>query len=84
VKLRAEFKFLKSVPGIGQILALALMLETGISGDLPVWGELRLVLSVCRESEVKQRQTQRQRQHQEREQVSELGVCRGGQLCDPV
>jgi transposase len=29
VKLRPEFCFLKSVPGIGQILALTIMLETG-------------------------------------------------------
>jgi transposase len=29
VELRAEFCFLKSVPGIGQILALTIMLETG-------------------------------------------------------
>ncbi len=29
VKLRAEFSFLKTVPGIGQILALTIMLETG-------------------------------------------------------
>ena len=29
VKLRAEFSFLKTVPGIGRILALTIMLETG-------------------------------------------------------
>jgi transposase len=29
IKLRAEFCFLKTVPGIGQILALTIMLETG-------------------------------------------------------
>ena len=29
VKLRAEFSFLKTVPGIGQTLALTIMLETG-------------------------------------------------------
>ena len=29
IKLRAEFSFLKTVPGIGQILALTIMLETG-------------------------------------------------------
>ena len=29
IKLRAEFRFLKTVPGIGQILALTIMLETG-------------------------------------------------------
>ena len=29
VKLRAQFSFLKSVPGIGEILALTIMLETG-------------------------------------------------------
>ena len=29
VKLRPQFSFLKTVPGIGQILALTIMLETG-------------------------------------------------------
>ena len=29
VKLRSQFSFLKTVPGIGQILALTIMLETG-------------------------------------------------------
>jgi transposase len=29
IKLRPEFRFLKAVPGIGQILALTIMLETG-------------------------------------------------------
>jgi transposase len=29
VQLRAQFRFLKTVPGIGQILALTIMLETG-------------------------------------------------------
>jgi transposase len=29
IKLRAEFCFLKTVPGIGQTLALTIMLETG-------------------------------------------------------
>ena len=29
IKLRAEFRFLKTVPGIGPILALTIMLETG-------------------------------------------------------
>jgi len=32
VKLRPEFSFLKTVPGIGQILALTIMLETGDIG----------------------------------------------------
>jgi hypothetical protein len=29
IKLRAEFSFFKTVPGIGQTLALTIMLETG-------------------------------------------------------
>jgi transposase len=32
VKLRPQFKFLKTVPGIGEILALTIMLETGDIG----------------------------------------------------
>jgi hypothetical protein len=37
VKLRPEFSFLKSVPGIGQILALTIMLETERSRDFSQW-----------------------------------------------
>ena len=36
VKLRPQFRFLKTVPGIGPILALTIMLETGEIKDLPV------------------------------------------------
>jgi transposase len=44
VKLRPEFCFLKSVPGIGQILALTIMLETGDIRRFPrVGNTLRIV-----------------------------------------
>ena len=45
VKLRAEFKFLKTVPGIGQILALTMMLETGDIRRFPSVGNYA---SYCR------------------------------------
>jgi transposase len=66
VKLRPEFRFLKSVPGIGPIRA------DHHAGDrrhpqIFYGGELRFVLPVCGQPETFQRQTQRQRQHQERE-----------------
>ena len=37
IKLREEFSFLKTVPGIGQILALTIMLETGEIQRFPRW-----------------------------------------------
>ena len=40
VKLRPEFSYLKTVPGIGQILALTIMLETGDIRDFRVWETL--------------------------------------------
>ena len=45
VKLRAQFSFLKTVPGIGQILALTIMLETGDIGRFATVGNYA---SYCR------------------------------------
>jgi transposase len=45
IKLRPEFSFLKTVPGIGQILALTIMLETGNIRRFPSVGNYA---SYCR------------------------------------
>jgi transposase len=45
VKLRPQFSFLKTVPGIGEILALTIMLETGDIGRFPTVGNFA---SYCR------------------------------------
>jgi transposase len=45
VKLRAQFSFLKTVPGIGQILALTIMLETG---DIRRFATVGHYASYCR------------------------------------
>ena len=45
VKLRPQFCFLKTVPGIGEILALTIMLETGDIGRFPSVGNYA---SYCR------------------------------------
>ena len=45
VKLREEFRFLKTVPGIGQILALTIMLETG---DIRRFASVGNFASYCR------------------------------------
>lgn len=45
IKLRAQFGFLKTVPGIGQILALTIMLETGQIQRFPTVGDYA---SYCR------------------------------------
>jgi transposase len=45
VKLRPQFSFLKTVPGIGEILALTIMLETGDIGRFPSVGNYA---SYCR------------------------------------
>ena len=45
VKLRPQFRFLKTVPGIGQILALTIMLETGDIGRFASVGNFA---SYCR------------------------------------
>lgn len=45
IKLREEFSFLRTVPGIGQILALTIMLETGQIQRFPTVGDYA---SYCR------------------------------------
>jgi transposase len=45
IKLRPEFSFLKTVPGIGQILALTIMLETG---DIRRFSSVGNFASYCR------------------------------------
>jgi transposase len=45
VKLRAQFSFLKTVPGIGEILALTIMLE---SGDIGRFASVGNYASYCR------------------------------------
>jgi transposase len=45
IKLRAAFSFLKTVPGIGQVLALTIMLETGEIQRFPTVGDYA---SYCR------------------------------------
>ena len=45
VKLRPQFSFLKTVPGIGQILALTIMLETG---DIRRFSSVGNFASYCR------------------------------------
>jgi len=45
VKLRPQFSFLKSVPGIGEILALTIMLETG---DIKRFASVGNFASYCR------------------------------------
>ena len=56
VKLRPQFRFLKTVPGIGPILALTIMLETGeIARFASVGDNARLL--VCRQPQNQQRQT---------------------------
>lgn len=57
VKLRPEFTFLKTVPGIGQILALTVHAGERRHPEISECGKLCLVLPMCRQSENQQRQT---------------------------
>ena len=84
IKLRADFSFLKTVPGIGQILALTIMLETGEIRRFSTVGDYASYCRCVGKPEVKQRQEERQRQYQERQQVFGLGVCRSSQLRHPI
>jgi transposase len=54
VKLRPQFRFLKTVPGIGPILALTIMLETGEIGRFAGVGNYASYCRCVGRSEVKQ------------------------------
>jgi transposase len=44
--MRAEFKLLKTVPGIGETLATTIMLETGTIARFAQVGNFQLLLSL--------------------------------------
>ena len=84
VKLREEFRFLKTVPGIGQILALTIMLETG---DIRRFASVGNFASYCRcvgSQKISNGKKKGKGNTKNGNKYLELGVCRGGQLCDPV
>jgi transposase len=67
VKLRPQFSFLKTVPGIGQILALTIMLETG---DIRRFASVGNYASYCRcvgSQKISNGKKKGQGQHQERQ-----------------
>jgi hypothetical protein len=74
-----HWRALQSVSGIGRILGLTILLETGPIERF-ARRQLRLLLPLCRQHARLQRQAEGQGQHQERQQVPRLGVRRGGQL----
>ena len=80
IRLRPEFKPLLSVSGIGEILGLTIMLETGDIQRLRAGGQLRLLLPLRGLQADEQRQEEGHGQPQERQQIPCLGVCGGGQL----
>ena len=84
VKLREEFRFLKTVPGIGQILALTIMLETG---DIRRFASVGNYASYCRcvgSQKISNGKKKGKGNTKNGNKYLSWGVCRGGQLCDPV
>ena len=80
VRLRPAYRHLLSVSGIGQVLGLTILLETGPIDALRRGRALRLLLPLRGQRAAVQRQAQGPRQHQERQQVPGLGLPGGGQL----
>jgi len=80
VKLERGWQPLLSVWGIGETLALTIMLETGpVSRFREV--QLQLLLPGGGQPAGQQRQEEGREQRQVRQPVSGLGVCGSGQLC---
>jgi transposase len=61
------YRLLQTVPGIGPILALTILLESGDMQRFPTVGALRLLLSLCRQRAHEQWQTQRSGEYEERQ-----------------
>ena len=80
VQLAAQFAPLMSVPGIGKILALTIMLETGEIARFAKSGQLRLLRALRGQPAALQRQEEGIEQRQVRQCLSRVGLCRGGQL----
>jgi len=79
--LRDEYSNLLTVPGVGKILALTIMLETGDISEIPGSRQLCFLLPLCQKQLDIKREKQRGRQQQKRQQVPVMGICRGCQLC---
>lgn len=64
VRLRPEYTLLKSIPGIGEVLAIVIMLETG-DRTLCRSGQFCFLSPLCRQCPLFEWQEKRRRQHQE-------------------
>jgi len=84
VRLREAFKGLLTVSGIGKILAPDDHAGDGGHQSVQERGQLCLVLSVRPERSAEQPEEEGQGQRQERQQVSVVGVCRGGHFRDSL
>jgi transposase len=82
VDLSPQFRMLKTVTGIGPILAMTIVLEVGDIGRFAGVGEFCLVLPMCRQSAAQQREEEGRGEPQVRQSVSGLGFHGGGALRD--
>ena len=84
IKLRDSFKKLQTVPGIGKILALTIMLETG---SIKRFSSVGNFSSYCRKVPTKRTSNDKkkgERQQQEWKQILGLGLFRGCRICQAV
>jgi len=84
IKLRAGFSFLKTVPGIGQILALTIMLETGEIRRFSTVGDYASYCRCVGSQKLSNGKKKGSGNTKNGKQVFGLGVCRSGQLRDPI
>ena len=62
LKLAPEFTVLKTITGVGDVLGMTIMLETGTIDPFCKYGKLCFLLSLCKECKNQQQQTKRQRE----------------------
>ncbi len=75
-----DYRLLKTVDGIGEILATVILLETGRHRTLRGCGQLRLLLPLRGQRAHIQRQEEGRGQYQERQPLPRVGVRRGGEF----
>jgi transposase len=84
VKLRPQFMFLKTAPGIGQILALTIMLETGEIGRFASVGNYASYCRCVGSQKISNGKRKGSGNTKNGNKYLAWAFCGGGQLCHPI
>ena len=83
VQLRPAYECLLTLPGVGVILALTIMLETGDIGRFATVGDYTSYCRCVRATHTSNGKKKGPQQRQERQRLPGLGLRGGGAPCDP-